>query len=152
MTPTGPHSGAGDQIPRRTMPDWFAAVWTHPIMLLAVGGAVGTNARYWFGHYLARFQGEIEFPWATFAINVLGSVLLGIVAAIYLHHPDPSRRNWYLLLGTGFCGGFTTFSTFSFETMKLIQMGRPWTAAMYSLGSVFVGLVGVWLAARWCGR
>lgn len=130
------------------MPDWFSSFLTHPVMLLAVGGGAGTNARYWLGRFVARLQGEVEFPWATFGINVLGSVLLGFVSAAYLNHPDPARRNWYLLLGAGFCGGFTTFSTFSFETLKLIQIGRPWSAAAYSLGSVAVGLTGVWIALR----
>jgi CrcB protein len=130
------------------MPDWLAAALIHPITLLAVGGGAGTNARYWLGRLVTQLQGEVEFPWATFTINVVGSALLGVVSAAYLNHPDPARRNWYLLLGTGFCGGFTTFSTFSFETLKLIQIGRPWAAAAYSLGSVALGLFCVWAALR----
>jgi CrcB protein len=78
--------------------------------------------------------------------------VLGLVAAAWLNHPDPARRNWYLFLGTGFCGGFTTFSTFSYETLKLFQDGKPWTAAVYSLGSVATGLVGVWAAMKLMGK
>jgi CrcB protein len=143
------------------MPDWLISFFTHPITLLAVGGGAGTNARYWLGHYVAEWQvrrfGEIEFPWATFFINVAGSVLLGFVAAAYLHqtgpaHSDPVKRNWYLLLGTGFCGGFTTFSTFSFETLELLRDGKTWAALAYSLGSVAVGLLGVWAALKCAGK
>ena len=126
------------------MPDWL----THPVALLTIGGGLGTNARYFLGRAVARFQGDAAFPWATFLINVLGSALLGVVAAACLNHPDPARRNWYLLLGTGFCGGFTTFSTFSLETLTLLETGRPWTALGYALGSVAGGLFAVWAAMR----
>jgi CrcB protein len=134
------------------MPDFLTAFLTHPVVLLAVGGGAGANARYWLGKLVARAQGAVEFPWATLLINVSGSVVLGLVAAAYLGHPDPARRNWYLLLGTGFCGGFTTFSTFSYEAMKLMQDGRPGSAAAYVLASVVAGLVGVWLATEWAKR
>ncbi|HJZ57146.1 MAG TPA: fluoride efflux transporter CrcB [Gemmataceae bacterium] len=124
--------------------------------LLALGGGAGANARYWFGKFVvrvqeARFPG-LEFPWGTFLINVSGSVILGLVAAAYLGHEDPARRNWYLLLGTGFCGGFTTFSTFRLETLELLQDGKPAVAAGYVLGSVLAGLLGVWLAVRVMGK
>jgi CrcB protein len=122
------------------MPDWF----THPITMLTVGGALGTNARYWLGRAIGPADGG--FPWATFSINVLGSALLGVFAALWLNQPE--RRVWFLLLGTGFCGGFTTFSTFSLETLILMQQGRPGTAAIYAVGSVVCGLMVVWLAIR----
>ena len=116
------------------------------IFLLAAGGAAG--ARYWFGVLVRTLQGAVAFPWATFAINVLGSVALGFAAAFFRGHPDPSHRNWYLLLGTGFCGGFTTFSAFSLETLELLQEGRPVAASAYALGSVAAGVLGVWLALK----
>lgn len=118
-------------------------------LLLALGGAAGANARYYLGRAVAHWQGDAAaFPWATFLINVSGSAVLGVVAALYLDHPDPARRNAYLLLGTGFCGGFTTFSTFSLETLELFRAGRPWTAAAYAFGSVACGLLAVWLFRR----
>jgi CrcB protein len=129
------------------MPDWLATT-----ALLMLGGGAGANARYWLGRLVAGWQGAVEFPWATLFINVSGSVVLGVVAAAYLGHPDPARRTWYLLLGTGFCGGYTTFSTFSYEALKLLQDDRPAAAAGYVLGSVAAGLVGVWLAVKWAGK
>ena len=138
------------------MPAWLIALFTHPVMLLTLGGGAGANARYWLGHAVAEWQlrrfERTEFPWGTFLINVSGSIVLGLVAAVWLNHPDPARRNWYLLVGTGFCGGFTTFSTFSYETLKLFQDGKPWTAAIYALGSVATGLLGVWAAMKLMGK
>ena len=137
------------------MPEWFVSFVAHPVTLLAVGGGAGANARYWLGRLVAEWQlrrfERVEFPLATFLINVAGSVILGFCAAAWLGHPDPARRNWYLLLGTGFCGGFTTFSTFSYETLKLMQDGKPWVAAAYVVGSVAAGLLGVWLAVKFAG-
>lgn len=130
------------------MPDRLLAFLTHPAVLLAVGGGAGANARYWLGLHIRALQGAVAFPWATFAINVSGSVVLGLVAAAFLNHPDESRKSWYLLLGTGFCGGFTTFSTFSLEALELLRAGRTGTAAVYVLGSVAAGLFGAWLAVR----
>jgi CrcB protein len=138
------------------MPDWLLAFVTHPVTLLAVGGGAGANARYWLGRAIAEWQrrrfDQLEFPWGTFLINVSGSIVLGFVAAAWLNHPDPARRNWYLLIGTGFCGGFTTFSTFSFETLELFQDGKPLAALAYSLGSVAAGLLGVMLAVKLAGK
>lgn len=135
------------------MSEWFIAFCKHPIVLLMFGGGLGTNARYWLGKLIGKFQGgEVLFPWATFIINISGSMILGFLAATYLYRkdiePHPGRDLWYLLLGTGFCGGFTTFSTFSLETYQLIREGKTWMAALYVLGSVTGGLVGVWLAVK----
>jgi fluoride exporter len=134
------------------MPDWLTSFVTHPVTLLTLGGGAGANARYWLGALVRAVHGTTVFPWTTFFINVSGSVLLGFVAALFLKHPDESRRVWYLLLGTGFCGGFTTFSTFSLETLELMQEGRPWTAAGYVSGSVAAGVFGLWLAMKLAGR
>jgi len=129
------------------MPDWLTTCF-----LLAGGGAAGTIARYWLGLLVVQVQRarwpELEYPWGTFLINLSGSVLLGFLAALFLHHPDPSRRNLYLLLGTGFCGGYTTFSTFSLESFELIRDGKLPAAAAYMAGSVLAGVLGVWLAMR----
>ena len=137
------------------MPHWIVAAVAHPVTLLMLGGGAGANARYWLGRVVAEWQqarfGTVEFPWATFVINVSGSALLGVVVAAFLGHPDGRHRNWYLLLATGFCGGFTTFSTFSYETLVLVEKGNVGAAVLYVFGSVAAGLLGVWLAVRLVG-
>ena len=139
------------------MPDWLLAFIAHPITILFVGGGVGTNARYWFGRLVTEIQTtrfpELEFPWGTFAINVSGSVILGtVVAWLYgfppAPQPGPVTRNWYLLLATGFCGGYTTFSTFSLDTVQLLHDGKLVAALAYAIGSVVAGVIGLWLAVR----
>jgi fluoride exporter len=127
---------------------WLTCVLTHPITLIGLGGAVGSNARYWIGLWFRAQPWAQEYTWGTFVINVSGSLLLGIVAALFRDRAGPG----FLLLGTGFCGGYTTFSTFSLETLELVRDGKPWAAAGYVLGSVLAGLIGVWLAVRWAGR
>ena len=89
------------------------------------------------GHYLGHPGG---FPWATFGINIVGSFLLGLLFATVKDH-----ATWYLLLGAGFCGGFTTFSAFSLETLGLLERERWVEAAAYAQGSVVAGLLGAWL-------
>lgn len=131
------------------MPDWM---WT--CLLLAAGGSAGTLARYWLGRAVAGIQTarwpELEFPLGTFLINVSGSLALGFLAAFC--YGEPARRHWYLLLGTGFCGGFTTFSAFSLETYELLRDGRLILALGYAFGSVAAGVLGVWCAMRAMGK
>lgn len=116
---------------------------THPIVLLTVGGALGTNARYWFGRWIASLHWTEHFPLATFAINVTGSLLLGLSLV-----PFRDRLpGWYLLLGVGFCGGYTTFSTFALETVELIRKHhQPGLAILNVVGSVVIGCLVTWLA------
>ena len=106
------------------------------------GSFVGGNARY----VLARWVGGVtdaRFPLGTFLINVSGSFLLGAIGALLaqraIAHPDAVR----LALGVGFCGGFTTFSTFEFETLALLEDGIWLTAVANVMLSVLVGLVAV---------
>jgi CrcB protein len=106
----------------------------------AFGGSIGCACRVLVGHYLGKPGG---FPWATFGINVLGSFLLGVLFA-----NTKDRMHWYFLLGAGFCGGFTTFSAFSLETLALIEGQRWLEAGAYAIGSVLAGLLGVWLGVQ----
>jgi CrcB protein len=127
--------------------DWCEAVAVHPITLIAVGSAVGGNLRYWLGRWVDAQGWPGGLPWGTFVINVTGSLVLGFLAVWFLERAEPARRGLYLLLGTGFCGGYTTFSTFEWETFKLIRDGN-WPAALANIfGSVAVGFLGVVLGA-----
>jgi len=127
--------------------DWLERIVTHPIALIALGSAVGGNLRYWLGRWIDERELPGGLPWGTFVINVSGSLLLGFLAVWFLERLEPARRGFYLLLGTGFCGGYTTFSTFEWETLKLIRDGN-WPAALANvLGSVVAGFLGVLLGA-----
>ena len=118
------------------------------LALVAAGGAAGTAARYGLSQAVHPWG---AWPAATFLVNLAGAFLLGLLLeALARRGPDHGRRRQLrLLLGTGFCGGFTTFSAFSLETLTLLQGGRPWTAAAYALGSVACGVLAVWAAWRW---
>jgi fluoride exporter len=118
-------------------------------LLVAVGGAVGAMSRFAIGQAVApRAPGA--FPWATFGINLVGSLILGVVMAL-THDSDAGWRLRALLV-IGFCGGFTTFSSFSYETLGLLEARAFLMAALYVGGSVAAGLfavaAGLWLAGR----
>ena len=103
---------------------------------LAVGGVLGTWARYGLGGWIHSWAGTF-LPWGTFAVNVLGSFLLGFLTrAMPVAAVSAEMRT---LLTVGFCGAFTTFSTFSYETVVLVQEGAWTRAAAYALGSVGLG-------------
>lgn len=118
---------------------WLAAAATSKVAVLSLGGAVGVNARYWLAKWLGEIAWAKGFPLGTFVINVSGSFVLGVVAAMILERLPPGHYNWYLLLGTGFCGGFTTFSTFEWETFSLVRDGSLWMALVNIAGSVAAG-------------
>lgn len=115
------------------------------VLMVALGCALGGVARFLLGKGVnAQPWAADGFPWATLIINVAGSVCLGIVAEFYLERESSSfRMEIYLLLGTGFCGGFTTFSSFSLEMLNLIKAGAILPSIGYALGSVIVSLLGV---------
>lgn len=112
---------------------------------IAVGGAIGTIARYWINLiFTARF-GE-AMPWGTIFINITGSLIIGLFAALTeaggrLPVP-PEIRNFILV---GLCGGYTTFSSFSLQTLTLIQTGAPGRALANVLISVTLCILAVWL-------
>lgn len=128
------------------------ALFLHPLTLVAAGSAAGGVARYAAGLWVAAQPWAGGLPWGTFLINVAGSFVLGLVAAVCHNFVDsPADRHLYLLVGTGVCGGFTTFSTFELEAHRLLAEGRVAVALGYAAGSVGCGLAGVALGV-WLGR
>lgn len=130
------------------MSEWLRDLLLHPALLVGLGGAVGSNARFWLGVWIKSFVWAEHFFWGTLMINVTGSILLGLVAVLW----KDARSPGFLLLGTGFCGGYTTFSTFSLETLRLLERGQWLAALAYVLVSVLAGFFGlalvVWLGGR----
>jgi len=113
--------------------------WT-TVIVLSVGGAVGVNARYWLGVWMNKWASP-QFPWATVTINVSGSFLIGVLTialARWLPH-----QNLRLLVITGFLGGYTTFSTFEYDSATLWERGETRLLAVNMVGSVVAGFVAV---------
>jgi CrcB protein len=102
------------------------------ILLILLAGGAGSLLRF-VGDELLRTHLGRNFPWGTMIINISGSLLLGVVTGLALRHYISGTTK--LILGTGFCGGYTTFSTASFETVRLIEDDRYWSAVINAFGS-----------------
>lgn len=114
------------------------------IISVAFGAAIGGILRFMISFWFRSDAGK--FPYATCFINIIGSFLLGVIIAWSLKHSMPSSVK--LFLATGFCGGFTTFSTFSLDWLGLMQSGQSMTGLSYILISVIGGLVFAWIGYR----
>ncbi|GIP46490.1 fluoride efflux transporter CrcB [Paenibacillus sp. DXFW5] len=114
-------------------------------VIVGLGGILGTLLRYYLGQWISTrsaHQGSL-FPWGTWVINLSGSLLLGILAGLHTQHSIPAWS--WLMLGTGFCGAYTTFSTFGYETITLIGKGYKRQAVLYVLSSALLGVACAWL-------
>ena len=114
---------------------------------VALGGALGSMARFWMADAVAAVTGP-TFPWGTLAINVIGSFVIGLFYAL----TGPGGRfdvssDARIFVMVGLCGGFTTFSSFSLQTLMLMQDGHMLRAGAYILGSVALCLCFVWLGS-----
>ena len=108
------------------------------ILWVGLGGFAGANARYLLGMWVATRFGT-TFPYGTFIINVTGSFILGVIMGLLdAHVLAPAVR---LSLGIGFVGAYTTFSTFTYETLRLVESGSVLLAATNVVGSVIVGML-----------
>jgi fluoride exporter len=112
------------------------------VIALACGGVVGAVSRYAVS--LALPTEPARFPWGTFVINISGALLLGFILILIIEQ-FPRGRLARPVIGTGFLGAYTTFSTFTVEAVEVMRDGHPGTAIAYLAGSVFVGLLAVWI-------
>jgi len=110
-------------------------------LLVFVGAGLGANVRYWFGGWVASRWGA-TFPWGTLAVNVSGSLLAGLVLGFLLETQAPPA--YRLLVVIGFLGGYTTFSTFSYETVTLILLRSYSLAAWNIAASCAMSFLGTW--------
>ena len=112
---------------------------------IAVGSALGGVFRHWCSVMAARLMGE-TFPWGTLIVNVVGSFVIGLFFTLTAAGGRlPAGPDARLFVMVGLCGGYTTFSSFSLQTLALLQTGRPLHAAANVLASVLVCLLAAWL-------
>jgi len=119
-------------------------------LVVLAGAGLGGLARYVAGTWImAKYGGR--FPLGTFIINVTGSFLIGVLMTLFTERLAP-HPNWRLFLVVGILGGYTTFSSFEYETLQAVRDGARWMSMLYVTGSVAFGYFGVWLGAMLAGR
>lgn len=109
-------------------------------LIVLVGGSIGSGARYLTASYFTR-SFPAAFPYGTFIVNISGCMLIGFIYGLSERNGWPSNQ-LRLFLTTGFCGGYTTFSSFTYENIKLLQSGDYLTFSIYSLASFALCLLG----------
>jgi CrcB protein len=115
------------------------------LLVVLAGAGLGGVARYAAGTWvMARYGGR--FPLGTFLINVSGSFLIGILMTLFTEQLRP-HPNWRLFSVVGILGGYTTFSSFEYETFQAVRDGEHWIGLLYVASSVLLGYAGVWLGA-----
>ena len=115
------------------------------VLLVLVGGMIGAPARY-LADRAVQARHDSVFPWGTFAVNVAGSLVLGFLLGAQRHLGLPSSV--VVVLGSGFCVGLTTFSTFGYETLRLLEDGAVGEAGINVIGSLSVCVLFAWLGFR----
>ena len=114
------------------------------ILAVFLGGGIGAVLRFGTTQgMLAVGIAQTKLHWATFLINIMASVAL-----VYVYRISPEKSTLQLLLATVVCGGWSTFSTFSYETVRLLQEGRELEALVYVLGSVIVSIAAIWILVK----
>ena len=113
------------------------------LLLVGAGGCIGSMARYLTVVAVDKKLNSI-FPYGTLAVNIIGSFVLGLSLAWLTKKTGTSALHWKLFLGTGVCGGFTTFSAFAVENFTLLEQKLHATASFYIVASVAAGLLAVW--------
>ncbi len=119
-------------------------------MVVLAGAGLGGLARYALGTWImAKYGGR--FPLGTFVINVSGAFLIGALMTLLTERWQP-HPNWRLFLVVGVLGGYTTFSSFEYETLQAVRDGERWMGLLYVAGSVVLGYAAVWLGAALAAR
>jgi CrcB protein len=114
------------------------------LILAGVGGGVGTIFRYLTSLVVCKYCHPVHFPLATFIVNITGCFLIGLFIGLSVRY-EIFGKELNLLLVTGFCGGYTTFSTFSLENLRLLETQNYYLFFTYVAGSILTGLLAVWL-------
>ena len=110
--------------------------------LIAVGGALGSMARYWVGSMVASRMGT-KFPYGTFVINITACVIIGFSLTLLARRVDINPV-WRFLVPVGFIGAYSTFSTYEWETLSTLRSGAFFLASLYAVSSLILGLAAVW--------
>ncbi len=113
-------------------------------LAIGIGGGLGALSRHYLNTAVAHWLGT-GFPYGIMLVNILGSVVMGLLIGLFAHVGEIPQA-WKIFLTTGILGGFTTFSTFSLDSVLLIERGSYAAAALYIGGSVFISLAGLMLA------
>jgi CrcB protein len=111
-------------------------------LLIAIGGALGSIARYWVGSTIAGRIG-IKFPYGTLVVNLTACIIIGF-SLTYLGRRADLNPAWRFIIPIGFIGAYSTFSTYEWETLSSIRSGAFILAAVYAVGSLILGLIAVW--------
>jgi len=111
-------------------------------LFVFLGGGFGSVLRYTISKYFNNF--ETSIPYGTLIVNILGSLLIGVLLG-FSYKTNILSQNQTLFLAVGFCGGFTTFSTFAFENSELLKNGDYLSLALYLIGSIVLGVIAVFL-------
>ena len=119
-------------------------------LVVLAGAGLGGLARYVAGTWIMSKYGG-RFPLGTFVINVTGAFLIGVLMTLLTERMQP-HPNWRLFLVVGILGGYTTFSSFEYETFQAVRGGERWMGLVYLAGSVLIGYVGVWLGVLLTAR
>ena len=113
------------------------------LILVGTGGFLGSILRYASNQMMQKFF-ETTHPIGTFTVNIVGSLIIGIVLGLF-QKGDILSGNWKMFLAVGFCGGFTTFSSFALENLEMLQASQFFISAIYIGGSLIFGLAAVYL-------
>lgn len=114
-------------------------------LLIALGGGLGSIARYWVGSAIGSRMG-VRFPYGTLVVNITACAIIGF-ALTWFGHRAEINPEWRYLFAVGFIGAYSTFSTYEWETLSTLRSGAFALASIYAVGSLVLGLVAVWCGA-----